>query len=65
MALGQAQYFYTVELGALEEQLGNSLDRVARLREKAMKRDDFQTANQIGKLQRVMDVVQRRVARLK
>jgi len=65
MALVQSPFFYTVELTALEEQLGHSLDRVARLREKAMKRNDYQTADQINKLQRVINVVQQRVARLK
>jgi hypothetical protein len=65
MALGQTQYFYTVELNALEENLGLSMDRIARLREKAIKRNDFQAANQIHKLQRVFDVVQHRIARLK
>ena len=38
MALAQTQYFYTVELNALAEQLSSSMDRVARLHEKAMKR---------------------------
>ena len=65
MALGQTQYFYTVELSALEENLGLSMDRVARLREKAMRRNDTQAADQINKLQRVIGVVQQRVARLK
>jgi len=65
MALGQSTYFYTVELNALEENLGNSMDRVARLREKALRRNDTQTADQINKLQRVIGVVQRRIARLK
>jgi hypothetical protein len=65
MALGQTQYFYTVELSALEENLGLSMDRVARLREKAIKRNDFQAADQINKLQRGFNVVQQRIARLK
>jgi len=33
MALGHTQYFYTVELIALEEHLNHSMDRVALLRE--------------------------------
>jgi len=65
MALGQSTYFYNVELSALEENLGLSMDRVARLREKAIRRNDTQAANQISKLQRVIGVVQQRVARLK
>jgi len=65
MALGQSTYFYNVELSALEENLGLSIDRVARLREKAIRRNDTQTADQIGKLQRVIGVVQQRIARLK
>ena len=46
MALGQSTYFYTVELSALEENLGLSMDRVARLREKAMRRNDTQATDQ-------------------
>jgi hypothetical protein len=65
MALGQAQYFYTIELTALEENLSHSLDRVARLREKAIKRNDLQAADQINQLQRTITVAQRRVTRLK
>jgi hypothetical protein len=65
MALGQTQYFYTVELSALEEDLGQSMDRVARLREKAVKRRDFKAADQINKIERVIDVVQRRIMRMK
>jgi len=65
MALGQTQYFYTVELSALEENMGLSMDRVSRLREKAMRRNDTQTADQINKLKRVIGVVQQRIARLK
>jgi predicted nucleic acid-binding Zn-ribbon protein len=65
MSLGQTQYFYTVELTALEENLSHSMDRVARLREKAMKRQDFKAADQINQLQRAIDVAQRRVVRLK
>jgi len=65
MSHGQAQYFYTVELTALEEQLSYSMDRVARLREKAMKRNDLKAADQIKQLQRVITVAQRRVVRLK
>jgi hypothetical protein len=65
MAVGQAQYFYTVELSALEEHLSHSIDRVARLREKAIKRSDFQTADQIARLQRSINVAQSRITRLK
>jgi hypothetical protein len=65
MALGQTQYFYTVELSALEENLSHSMDRVARLREKAIKRNDLQAADQINQLQRTITVAQRRVTRLK
>jgi len=59
------QYFYTVELGALEEQIKHSMDRVTRLRDKAVKRRDSGAAVQIGKIERVIDVVQRRIARMK
>jgi hypothetical protein len=65
MALGQAQYFYTVELTALEENLSHSMDRVARLREKAIKRNDLHAADQINHLQRTITVAQRRITRLK
>ena len=65
MSLRQTQYFYTVELSALEDHLSHSLDRVTRLREKAIKRSDLNAANRIGQLQRAMDMVQRRIARLK
>jgi len=65
MSLGQTQYFYNVELSALEENLSHSMDRIARMREKAMKRNDVTAANQIHKLQRVMVLVQDRIARLK
>jgi DNA mismatch repair ATPase MutS len=65
MSLGQTQYFYTVELTALEENLNHSMDRIVRLREKAMKRKDFKAADQINQLQRSIDVVQRRITRLK
>ena len=65
MSLSQTQYFYSVELTALQEQLSHSLDRVARIREKAMKRNDVEAADQIGRLQRVIDVAQRRIVRLK
>ena len=61
----QAQYFYTVEVTALEEHLGLSLDRIARLREKAIKRNDVKTADEINQLQRVLNVAQRRLVRLK
>jgi hypothetical protein len=65
MSLGQTQYFYNVELSALEENLSHSMDRITRMREKAMKRNDVTAANQIHKLQRVMVLVQDRIARLK
>jgi len=62
---GQTQYFYTVELIALEEHLSRSMDRVALLRDKALRRNDHEAADQITKLQRVINVVQRRISRLK
>ena len=65
MALAQAQYFYTVELTALEENLNHSMDRIARLREKAIKRNDLRAADKISQLQRTITVAQRRVTRLK
>ena len=65
MALIQSTYFYTVEVNALEENMGHSMDRVARMREKAIKRNDTFATEQINKLHRVMDVLQRRIARLK
>jgi hypothetical protein len=61
---GQTQYFYTVELIALEEHLSHSMDRVALLREKAIKRNDLSAADQIDRLQKVINVVQRRIKRL-
>ena len=65
MSLGQAQYFYSVELTALQEQLNHSMDRIVRIREKAMKRNDVKAADQIGRLQRIIDVAQRRIISLK
>ena len=65
MALGQTQYFYTVELSALEENLSHSMDRVTRMREKAIKRNDTKAADQINRLQRVINLMQRRVERFK
>jgi hypothetical protein len=65
MAIGQTQYFYTVELSALAEHLSHSMDRVTRLREKALKRRDFKAAGQIDRIERVIDVVQRRIMRMK
>ena len=50
MASGQVQYFYTVELSALEEQIGKSMVRVAGLREKAMKRSDLMLPIGLGEL---------------
>jgi hypothetical protein len=61
---GQTQYFYTVELIALEEHLSHSMDRVALLREKAIKRKDFGAADQINRLERVINMVQRRIKHL-
>ena len=65
MALGQTQYFYTVELSALEEHLNHSIDRIVRLREKAIKRSDFKAAVQITRLQKSINVAQGRISRLK
>lgn len=65
MSTGQTHYFYTVELAALEENLSHSMDRVLRLRAKAMKRNDLKAADQIGQLQRSLDVARRRITRLK
>jgi hypothetical protein len=65
MSLGQAQYFYNVELSALEEHLSHSMDRVTRMREKAIKRNDTKAADQINRLQRVINLMQRRVERFK
>jgi hypothetical protein len=65
MSLGPTQYFYTVELTALEEHLTHSMDRVARLREKAMKRKDYTAADQINQLQKTIDVAQRQIVSLK
>jgi hypothetical protein len=65
MSLGQTQYFYSVELAALQEQLSHSMDRAARIREKALKRNDVDAVDQIGRLQKVIDVAQRRIVRLK
>jgi hypothetical protein len=65
MSLGPTQYFYNVELSALEEHLSHSMDRVARMREKAVRRNDLKAADRISQLQRVMQLVERRIARLK
>jgi hypothetical protein len=65
MSLGPTQYFYNVELSAIEEQLSHSMARVALLREKALKRNDVTAADQIDQLQRDIDVAQRRIVRLK
>jgi hypothetical protein len=65
MALGQAQYFYTVELSALEEHVTHSMERVARMRDKALRRNDVKAADEIGQLQQVIDAVQHRIALLK
>jgi hypothetical protein len=65
MSIGQTQYFYTIELAALEENLSHSLERVLQLHEKAMKRNDLKAADQISQLQRSLDVAKRRITRLK
>jgi hypothetical protein len=65
MSLGQTQYFYTVELTALDEHLSHSMDRVVRLREKAIKRNDLRAAGEINQLHRAIDVARRRIVRLK
>jgi len=65
MSLGQAQYFYTVELTALEEHLNLSKNRAAQLREKAMKRKDYDAAYQIDQLQCEIDAAHRRIESLK
>ncbi len=62
---GQTHYFYTVELIALEEHLSHSMDRVALLREKAIKRKDFGAADRIIQLQKVINLIQQRIKRLK
>jgi hypothetical protein len=62
---GQTQYFYTVELIALEEHLSHSADRIALLREKAIKRKDLGAVGQIGQLEKVIHLVQHRIKRLK
>jgi hypothetical protein len=41
------------------------MDRVTRMREKAIRRNDTHATDQINKLHRVIDVVQKRIARLK
>jgi hypothetical protein len=65
MALGQTQYFYTVELSALEENLRHSMDRASRLYEKAVKRNDLKAVDQITQLRRTINVAQHRITRLK
>jgi hypothetical protein len=65
MSNGPTPYFYNVELTALEDHLSQSIDRVARLHEKAIKRNDTQAADRIGKLQRVIGVAQQRIVRMK
>ena len=64
MALGQTQYLYMVELTALEEHLSHSMDRVARMHEKALRRKDFKAADRIHNLQRALNVAHRRTMRL-
>lgn len=58
-------FFYTVELTALEEHLTNSMDRVTRLREKAVKRHDLQTADQINQLLQTISTAQNQLVQLK
>jgi hypothetical protein len=58
-------YFYTVELAALEENLSHSIDRVIRLHEKAVKRNDLAVADQIHQLHQSLDLAQRHITRLK
>ena len=41
------------------------MDRVTRMREKAIKRNDTKAADQINRLQRVINLMQRRVERFK
>lgn len=65
MSLEQAQYFYSVELNALQEQLNHSMNRAAQIREKAMRRNDVEAADKIGRLQKAIDVAQRRIVLLK
>lgn len=65
MSLGQTQYVYTVELAALEQNLTHSMDRVLRLHEKAMKRNDLRAAEEIDQLQRSLNTAQRQITRLK
>ncbi len=65
MSLEQAQYFYSVELNALQEQLTHSMNRAAQIREKAMRRNDVEAAVKIGRLQKAIDVAQRRIVLLK
>ena len=65
MSLSQTQYFYTVELSALEENLVHSMDRIARMRDKAMKRNDVQAVDKIYQLQQGIDLVKRQIERLK
>jgi hypothetical protein len=65
MSTGQTQYLYTVELAALEENLSHSMERVLRLREKAIRRNDLKATDQISQLQRSLDVAKRRITRLK
>ncbi len=65
MSLNRPQYVYTVELAALEENRGHTMDRVLRLHEKAMKRNDLRAADEIGQLQRSLDVARCHITRLK
>lgn len=65
MSLSQTQYFYTVELSALEENLVHSMDRIARMREKAMKRNNVQAVDKIYQLQQGIDLVKSQIERLK
>jgi hypothetical protein len=50
MSLTQTQYVYTVERAALEENVTHSMDRVIRLHEKEMERNDLKAAEEIDQL---------------
>jgi hypothetical protein len=60
----QQQYFYTLELDAIREQLAGSIDQVHLLREKALKRNDVAAADEIGQLQHLIECAKSRVGSL-
>jgi hypothetical protein len=62
---GQAQYYLSVELIALEQHLDHSLNRVSALRDTALKLNDRRSVDRIGKLQKVIGAVQTHLTRLK